>query len=58
MDNIYKTAEVAKKVGVHSNTVRLYEKLKLIPEASRVPNGYRLFTDYHIEQFNLARTAK
>lgn len=57
MDNIYKTAEVAKKVGVHSNTVRLYEKLKLIPEASRLPNGYRLFTDYHIEQFNLARTA-
>ncbi len=57
MDNIYKTAEVAKKVGVHSNTVRLYEKLKLIPEASRLPNGYRSFTDYHIEQFNLARTA-
>lgn len=57
MDKIYKTAEVAKSVGVHSNTVRLYEKLKLIPEASRLPNGYRVFTDYHIEQFNLARTA-
>jgi DNA-binding transcriptional MerR regulator len=57
MDRIYKTAEVAKRVGVHSNTVRLYEKLKLIPEASRLPNGYRVFTDYHIEQFKLARTA-
>ncbi|WP_010297641.1 MerR family transcriptional regulator [Clostridium senegalense] len=57
MDKIYKTAEVAKRIGVHSNTVRLYEKLKLIPEASRLPNGYRVFTDYHIEQFNLARTA-
>lgn len=57
MDKIYKTAEVAKKVRLHSNTVRLYEKLKLIPEASRLPNGYRVFIDYHIEQLKLARTA-
>ncbi len=57
MDRLYKTAEVAKIVGVHSNTVRLYEKLNLIPEARRLPNGYRVFTDYHIEQFKLARTA-
>lgn len=57
MDKIYRTAEVAKIVGVHSNTVRLYEKLELIPKANRLPNGYRIFTEYHIEQFNLARTA-
>lgn len=57
MDRTYKTAEVAKRVGVHSNTVRLYEKLRLIPEAKRTPNGYRVFTDYHIAQFKLARTA-
>ncbi|MDU6336167.1 MAG: MerR family DNA-binding transcriptional regulator, partial [Clostridium sporogenes] len=57
MDKVYKTAEVAKRVGVHSNTVRLYEKLDLIPKTNRLPNGYRVFTDYHIEQFKLARTA-
>lgn len=57
MDKIYKTAEVAKRVGVHSNTARLYEKLELIPKVNRLPNGYRAFTDYHIQQFNLARTA-
>ncbi|EGD48218.1 regulatory protein MerR [Ruminiclostridium papyrosolvens DSM 2782] len=57
MYKIYKTAELAKRVGVHSNTVRLYEKLKLIPEADRLPNGYRVFTDYHLEQFKLARIA-
>ncbi|GAA0741881.1 MerR family transcriptional regulator [Clostridium oceanicum] len=57
MDKTYKTGEVAKRVGVHSNTVRLYEKLELIPKASRLPNGYRIFTDYHIKQFKLARTA-
>jgi len=57
MDKVYKTSEVAKRVGVHSNTVRLYEKLELIPKVNRLQNGYRVFTDYHIEQFNLARTA-
>ncbi|GAA0075838.1 MerR family transcriptional regulator [Clostridium sp. CTA-5] len=57
MDKIYKTAEVAKIVGIHSNTVRLYEKLELIPKVDRLVNGYRVFTDYHIEQFKLARTA-
>lgn len=57
MDKIYKTSEVAKRVGVHSNTVRLYEKLELIPKVNRLSNGYRVFTDYHVEQFNLARTA-
>lgn len=53
MDKVYKTSEAAKIVGVHPNTVRLYEKLEL----NRLPNGYRVFTDYHIEQFKLARTA-
>lgn len=57
MGKIYKTAEVAKIVGVHPNTVRLYEKLKLVPKVNRLPNGYRVFTNYHIEQFKLARTA-
>lgn len=57
MGNKYKTAQVAKIIGVHSNTVRLYEKLDLIPEAQRLSNGYRVFTDFHIEQFRLARTA-
>ena len=57
MKNTYKTSEVAKMVGVHVNTVRLYEELLLIPIAKRLPIGYRVFTDYQIEQFNLARTA-
>ncbi len=55
--NTYRTAEVAKIVGVHPNTVRLYEKLKLIPEVKRQENGYRIFNDFHIEQFRLARAA-
>lgn len=53
----YKTAEVAAAMGVHPNTVRLYEKWGLIPAAERQANGYRVFTAFHMQQFRLARTA-
>ena len=53
----YKTIDVARRIGIHVNTVRLYEKCALIPKPERLPNGYRVFTDLHIEQFKLARAA-
>lgn len=53
----YKTAEIAAVIGIHPNTVRLYEELELIPKPERQPNGYRIFTDFHVEQFRLARLA-
>ena len=55
--NTYKTAEVAAIIGIHPNTVRLYEKLKLIPKPERLPNGYRVFTEFHIKQCKLIRLA-
>ena len=51
----YKTSEVAKLIGIHSNTVRMYEDLGLISKPSRKDNGYRVFTDLHIYQLKLAR---
>lgn len=53
----YTTADVAKIIGIHPNTVRLYEQWGLIPLVERKPNGYRVFTDQHIEQLRLARIA-
>ena len=53
----YKTAEVAAMIGVHPNTVRLYEKMKWIPKPERLSNGYRVFTDFHIWQCKLIRLA-
>ena len=53
----YRTTEVATAIGIHPNTVRLYEKLGLIPKPERQTNGYRIFTAFHIQQFILARTA-
>ena len=55
--NTYKTSEIAEIIGIHPNTVRLYEELELIPKPRREANGYRVFTDFHLEQFRLARLA-
>ncbi|MDC7291654.1 MerR family transcriptional regulator [Blautia schinkii] len=55
--NTYRTSEIAETIGIHPNTVRLYEELELIPKPERRSNGYRVFTDYHMEQFKLARLA-
>lgn len=51
----YQTSEVAGIIGIHPNTVRLYEEYGLIPIPKRRSNGYRIFTDLHIEQLRLAR---
>lgn len=55
--NTYTTSEAAKIIGIHPNTVRKYEEWGLIPQAERKPNGYRIFTDFHIEQLKLIRIA-
>ncbi|MCC8025841.1 MAG: MerR family transcriptional regulator [Clostridium sp.] len=53
----YKTSEVAQIIGIHPNTVRLYEEWGFIPKPERQENGYRVFTDLHILQIGLARAA-
>ncbi len=55
--NTYRTYEVAKEIGIHVNTVRLYEECGFIKKPDRLDNGYRVFTDLHIEQLRLARVA-
>jgi DNA-binding transcriptional MerR regulator len=52
-----KTTDIAKAVGVHANTVRMYEQWGFLPPVPRAPNGYRLYTQFHLEQMRLARIA-
>ncbi len=47
--NTYTTSEVAKIIGIHPNTVRLYEEWGFISKVERKENGYRIFTDLHID---------
>lgn len=53
----YRTAEVAEWVGVHPNTVRLYEEWGLIPRPERDRNRYRVYTQAHLAQLRLVRLA-
>lgn len=53
----YRTKEIAMLGGVHPNTVRFYEEMGLLPPVERKPNGYRVFTDRHLRQIRLIRTA-
>ena len=52
-----RTSDIARAVGVHPNTVRLYEEWGFLPPIPRSPSGYRLFTEDHLDQMRLARTA-
>jgi DNA-binding transcriptional MerR regulator len=53
-----RTSEIAKAVGVHPNTVRLYEEWGFLPPVRRNASGYRLFTEAHLDQMRLAWTAR
>lgn len=57
MQRTYSVSEVASMVGIHPNTVRLYEELSFISKPERKANGYRVFTNLHVEQLKFARLA-
>ncbi len=52
-----RTSDIGRAVGVHPNTVRLYEQWGFLQPPARSPSGYRLFTETHLDQMRLARTA-
>lgn len=53
----YTTSRIASAVGIHPNTVRLYERIGFITAPERLANGYRVFTDLHLLQVRLVRAA-
>lgn len=57
MGRTYSTSEIAGIIGIHPNTVRLYEELHLITPPERKDNGYRVFTELQVDQFINARLA-
>lgn len=44
-------------LGIHPNTVRFYEEMKYLPPVNRKSNGYREFTDEHLDQMRLIKIA-
>ena len=57
MSRDLKTSDIASAVGVHVNTVRLYEEKGYIAPVPRSKSGYRLYTPLHLEQMRLAHLA-
>ncbi len=55
--NTYRTNQIALLTGVHSNTVRFYEEVGFLTRPERLENGYRVFTELHLRQMELARLA-
>lgn len=53
----YHTSEIAAAFGLHPNTIRLYEAVGFLPKVPRMKNGYRIFTDLHMEQMKVIRLA-
>ncbi|MEE1130624.1 MAG: MerR family transcriptional regulator [Caryophanon sp.] len=52
-----RTNEIAQAVGVHVNTVRLYEEWGYIAPVPRLANGYRDYSELHLQQMRIARLA-
>ena len=50
-----RTSDLAKAVGIHPNTVRLYVEWGLLPPVERSPAGYRRFTQQHLDCLQFAR---
>src|SRR4029078_7008481 len=50
-----RTTDLARELGVHINTVRLYEEWGFLPPIPRGKNGYRQYDVMHLEQARLAR---
>lgn len=51
----YRTIDIARKMGIHVNTVRLYERIGLISVAPRTAKDYRIFSEKHLYQIKIAK---
>jgi DNA-binding transcriptional MerR regulator len=54
----FRIGEVASGAGVSVDTVRYYERLKLLPRASRTSGNFRLFAPESIERVRFIKQAQ
>lgn len=54
----YKIGKAAELAGVNKETIRYYERRKLIPEPDRMDSGYRLFSNRHVDQIRFIKRAQ
>jgi DNA-binding transcriptional MerR regulator len=50
--------ELARQVGVNIQTIRFYEREKLLPAPVRKPSGYRVYNEEDLRRLQFIRQAK
>ena len=50
-----KMGDLARATGVDIETIRYYERVRLLPEPRRQPNGYRSYGPEHVERLAFVR---
>lgn len=58
MDSALTIGQLAKEVGVNIQTIRYYERLKLLAPTSRKPSGYRLYSDEAYRRLRFIKNAQ
>ena len=58
MNDGLRIGEVAKRAGVSIDTLRYYEKVRLLSRASRSAGGFRLFAPEHVERVRFIKQAQ
>lgn len=58
MSTELRIGEVAKRAGVSVDTLRYYEKMRLLPRPARSSGGFRLFSSEHVEQVLFIKQAQ
>ena len=53
-----KIGELANACDVPTQTIRFYEKRRLLPEPPRLPNGYRSYDDATVERITFIRRSQ
>ncbi|WP_340021094.1 MerR family transcriptional regulator [Paenibacillus sp. FSL K6-1096] len=58
MEPVYTIAEVAKRTGLTQDTIRYYEKIKLLPPATRKENGQRAYSRQELDRVHFVAILK
>src|SRR3990172_13188966 len=54
----YKVGEIAEKIGVNVETLRYYEKIKIMPKPKRKESSYRFYDELDLRRLLFIKRAK
>ncbi|MCA9399523.1 MAG: heavy metal-responsive transcriptional regulator [Candidatus Omnitrophica bacterium] len=57
-EKIFTIGQVAKETGIGIETIRYYERMRLMPQPKRSPSGYRQYCPNCVQRLNFIKNAK